>query len=159
MIHLLKVVSRTLVLFALIFICIAEKVLAQSCTNWLQLPSYRSYVSVGDLDMGNQITVEASFMPTTTYTGGQIWARDLVSKPIHPTDANYLLRPNNAEITTTNGYFRTPDICEIQLNKLYHAAMVHDGKTLKFYRNGFLMSSVPATGKLYQNDFETRIGL
>ena len=56
---------------------------------------------------------------------------------------------NNAEITTSNGYFRTPDICEIELNKTYHAAMTYDGVTLKFYRNGYLMSQVAATGNLF----------
>ena len=137
-----------------------SKANAQSCNNWLFLPSYQSYVRIGDLDVaGNKITVEATFMRTTPYTGGQIWAGDLVSKHNNPSDVNYLLRPNNAEITTTNGYFRTPDICEIELNKTYHVAMVYDGTTLKFYRNGFLMSSVPVTGNMYQNNFQTRIGL
>ena len=36
--------------------------------------------------------------------------------------------------------------------------MVYNGSTLKFYRNGFLMSQVNATGNLFQNDFNTRIG-
>lgn len=131
-----------------------------SCTNWLNLPSYQSYVSIGDLDVpGNVITVEATFVRTAPYSNGYNWAGDLVSKHVDPTDANYLLRPNNAEITTTNGYFSTPPICEIQLNKVYHAAMVYDGSRLKFYRNGFLMSSVPATGNLFQNNHQARIGL
>lgn len=131
-----------------------------NCNNWLSLPAYQSYVSIGDLDItGNQITVEATFMRTAPYTGGQVWAGDLVSKHTDPNDANYLLRPNNAEITTSNGYFRTPDICEIELNKTYHAAFVYNGSTLKFYRNGYLMSSVAASGTLFQNNLMTRIGL
>ena len=117
-------------------------------------------MNVGDLDIpGNQITVEAIFSRTAPYLGGYVWAGDLVSKHTDPSDVNYLLRPNNAEITTNNGYFCTPPICEIQLNKVYHAAMVYDGNTLKFYRNGFLMSSVPASGNLFQNNLQTRIGL
>ncbi len=36
--------------------------------------------------------------------------------------------------------------------------MVYDGATLKFYRNGFLMSQVAATGNLVQNNWKTRIG-
>lgn len=131
-----------------------------NCNNWLRLPTYQSYVRVGDLDIvGNQITVEAVFTRTTSYTGGQAWAGDLVSKHNTPSDVNYLLRPNGAEITTTNGYFNTPNICEIELNKTYHVAMTYDGATLKFYRNGFLMSSTPATGNMFQNNFQTRIGL
>lgn len=158
--HQLTVVFR-IIIFPAFFLLVHQGFLAaQTCNNWLNLPSYQSYVSIGDLDVaGTKITVEATFMRTAPYTGGQIWAGDLVSKHVHPTDANYLLRPNNAEITTSNGYFRTPDICEIELNKIYHAAMVYDGSTLKFYRNGYLMSSVPATGTMYQNNYETRIGL
>lgn len=131
-----------------------------ACNNWLNLPSYQSYIQVGDLDIpGTQITVEATFVRTAPYSGPQVYAGDLVSKHNHPTDGNYLLRPNNAEITTTKGYFKTPDICDIELNKTYHVAFTYDGATLKFYRNGFLMSSTPATGTLFQNDFQTRIGL
>lgn len=158
--HLRTALSRTIGTVFLFLFHFVEKASSQTCNNWLSLPSYQSYVSLGDLDVtGDKITVEATFMRTTPYSGGQIWAGDLVSKHNDPSDANYLLRPNNAEITTTNGYFRTPDICEIELNKIYHAAMVYDGTTLKFYRNGFLMSSVPVTGNMFQNNFQTRIGL
>ncbi len=130
-----------------------------TCNNWLYLPSQPSAVECGDLDVsGNQITVEALINRTVPYTGGALYAGDVVSKHKDPTDANYLLRPNEAEITTTNGYFITPPICEIELNKTYHVAMVYDGATLKFYRNGFLMSQVAATGDLIQNDWPLRIG-
>ena len=130
-----------------------------SCNNWLSNPSSPSYAEVGQVNItGNKITVEAVFNRTTPYSGGLLYAGDLVSKHNTPADANYLLRPNNAEITTSNGYFRTPDICEIELNKTYHVAMVYDGATLKFYRNGFLMSQVAATGNLFQNNWKTRIG-
>ena len=107
----------------------------------------------------NKITVEAMINRTTPYTGGRLYAGDVVSKHDAPWDANYLLRPNSAEITTTNGYFITPEICEIQLNKTYHIAMTYDGTTLKFYRNGFLMSQTPATGTLFQNNWPLRIGV
>lgn len=131
-----------------------------TCNNWLSLPSYQSYVTLGDLDIpGNTVTVEAVFVRTSPYSGGYNWAGDLVSKHIDPNDVNYLLRPNNAEITTNAGFFITPPICEIELNRTYHAAMVYDGSTLKFYRNGFLMSQVPATGNLIQNNHPARIGL
>lgn len=152
-------------LFAVMFflsLLIGSNVSGQTCQNsWLSLPAYNSYVSVGDLDVpGNTITVEAIFIRTAPYTNGDVWAGDLVSKHNNPPDINYLLRPNSAEITTSvNGYVRTPPVCEIELHKVYHVAMVYDGSMLKFYRNGFLMSSVAASGTLYQNDFNTRIGL
>ena len=153
-----------ILILALAFLFCSIHVFSQnenvSCNSWLSLPSYLSAVSVGDLDItGNQVTLEAMFVRTTDYSNGYNWAGDLVSKHVDPNNVNYLLRPNNAEITTSNGYFTTPQICEIELNKLYHVAMVYNGSILKFYRNGFLMSSVPATGNLYQNNFLTKIGL
>ena len=130
------------------------------CDNWLYLPALYSYMSVGHLNVpGNQITVEAMINRTAPYSGGPLYAGDIVSKHNDPTDVNYLLRPNSAEITTTNGYFRTPDICEIKINKTYHVAMVYDGSSLKFYRNGYLMSQIAASGDLLQNGWDTRIGL
>ncbi|MCM5528539.1 PKD domain-containing protein [Parasegetibacter sp. NRK P23] len=116
-------------------------------------------IKVGDIDVsGNQMTVEAVFTRTVAYTGGYLYAGNIVSKHDDPSNINYLLRPSSAEITTSNGYFATPQVCDIQLNRTYHVAMVYDGSTLKFYRNGYLMSEVAATGDLYQNDFITTIG-
>ena len=46
----------------------------------------------------------------------------------------------------------------IELNKTYHVAMVYDGSFLKYYRNGYLISQVPATGNLIQNNWITQIG-
>ena len=130
-----------------------------SCNNWLNTQVLGQSVKIGDLDVsGTQITVEATINRTSPYVGAYNYAGDIVSKHTDPNDANYLLRPNNAEITTSNGYFITPPICDIQLNKTYHIALVYNGTTLKFYRNGFLMSQVAATGNLFQNNLLTTIG-
>ncbi|MEQ1799073.1 MAG: LamG-like jellyroll fold domain-containing protein [Lacibacter sp.] len=130
------------------------------CDNWLFNPSFVSAANIGDLDIsGDKITVEALINRTTPWSGGTLLAGDVVSKHSNTTDANYLLRPNSAQITTTNGHFLTPEICDIELNKTYHIAMVYDGQALKFYRNGFLMSQVAVTGNLILNDWNTRIGL
>ncbi len=130
------------------------------CSNTLNLPSQPSYVRIGDLDIpGNKITVEATINRTAPWSGSDLYQGDIVSKHEDPTDCNYLLRPSSAEITTTNGYFKTPVICPIQLNETYHVAMVYDGSTLKFFRNGYLMSQVAATGNLVLNNWQTQIGL
>jgi gliding motility-associated-like protein len=131
-----------------------------TCNDWLGLPSQPSFVNIGDLDVpGNQITVEAEINRTTAYSGGFLYAGDIVSKHRDPININYLLRPSDAEITTEDGvYHITPPVCDIQLNKTYHVAMVYDGTTLKFYRNGLLLSQVAVSGNLFQNDFQTRIG-
>lgn len=151
---------RTLLL-ALFIIIFASPVFAQlKCDNWLFLPSQPAYVQVGDLDVaGDQITVEAVFNRTAPWTGSDLYQGDLVSKHYGPPDCNYLLRPGSAEITTSRGYFKTPEICDIELNKTYHVAMVYNGRSLKFYRNGELRSEIAATGNLFQNDWKTQIGL
>ena len=132
---------------------------AQSCTNWLNIPSKGAFFRIGDLDItGSKLTIEATFNRTAPWSGDDHFQGDLVSKHKGPDDCNYLLRPGSAEITTSNGYFKTPEICPIELNKTYHAAMVYDGSTLKFYRNGFLMSQTNASGDLIQNDWQTQIG-
>ena len=131
-----------------------------SCNNWLNLPSTMSFATIGDLDVpGTAMTIEATFNRKQPWTGVDLWQGDLVSKHTSPSDCNYLLRPGSAEITTTNGYFKTPAICPIELNKTYHVAMTYDGATLKFYRNGYLMSQIAATGGLYVNNAVARIGL
>lgn len=135
------------------------QVLQTPCNNWLKTTNPGDAVKIGDLDItGNKITVEASFNRTAPYTGGYLYGGDLVSKHADPTDCNYLLRPNNAEITTTNGFFQTPPVCEIELNKTHHAAMTYDGASLKFYRNGFLLKEIPASGNLILNNWLTTIG-
>lgn len=137
-----------------------SNVSSQNCNNWLKVGVRPSFVSIGDLDIsGSQITVEAMITRTAPYSGGDLWAGDVVAKHKNQLDANYLLRPGSAEITTSNGYYITPPVCSIELNKTYHIAMVYNGTSLKFYRNGYLMSQVFATGNLIQNDWPTQLGL
>lgn len=144
-----------------VFYCLAGcfTCLAQDCTNWLNLPSNPSFVAIGDLDIpGNQITVEAEINMTLPFGGGPTLGSDIVAKYADPSDANYLLRAQNAQITTTTGFYKTPDACSFELNKTYHVAMVYDGSSLKYYRNGFLVSQIAATGNLIQNNWLTQIG-
>lgn len=132
-----------------------------ACDDWLSTPVVNSSVSAGDLDIaGNTITVEALINRTEPYLpgGGNNTEGDIVSKHNTFSDVNYLLRPNHAYITTTNGFFGTPDVCDLLLNKTYHVAMVYDGSILKFYRDGMLMSQINATGNLILNNWQTRIG-
>jgi len=148
--------------FLILLAIISTKSYAQvSCDNWLYTPSRYSYVDIGNLNVtGNQITVEAVFNRTQPYVpgGADNTEGDLVSKHDNPTDVNYLLRPNEGSITTTNGFFMTPVASTADLNKTYHVAMVYDGDTLKFYRDGCLISKIAASGDLYQNNWDTRIG-
>lgn len=133
-----------------------------NCSEWLSLPSYPSYVNIGDLDIpGNQLTIEALVNRTGPYNPGVGDGNegDIVSKHWDPTNVNYLLRLNHAFITTDQGFFQTGDPCPIQLNQTYHVALVYDGTTLKYYRDGFLLSYTPASGNLIQSDLPTRIGL
>ena len=149
-------------IFLILFYFISFKSFSQvNCNTWLSTPARYSYVDIGKLNVtGNQITVEAVFNRTQPYLpgGGDGTEGDLVSKHDNPNDVNYLLRPNEGSITTSNGFFTTPIISTASLNKTYHVAMVYDGDTLKFYRDGCLISKVAASGDLYQNNWDTRIG-
>lgn len=148
------------IICSLIAVAASAQFTPPSCNNWLYLPGTPySSIQLGDLDVpGTQITVEAEFCRTAPYTGGPLYAGDLVSKHEDPNTVNYLLRPNDAEITTSDGYFQTPAVCDIALNTTYHVAMTYDGSTLKFYRNGVLVSQIAATGTLVQQDIPTEIG-
>ena len=140
-------------------LCLAGNSTKIGCDNWLKTPYQESWVGVGDLDIpGDQLTVEAIYNRTIPMPGEPFWDADLVSKHLRFDDVNYLLRAGHAEITTTKGFFSTPEVCMIDFERTYHVAMVYDGKKLKFYRNGFLMSEAPVTGNMAQNDWETRIG-
>lgn len=129
--------------------------ISQTCNNWLFTPSQPSYVDIGDLDVsGNKLTVECNFYAIYDNNG----FGDLVSKHKGPVDVNYLLRSGSAEITTTNGYFSASAGCRVEPNRIYHAAMVYDGSTLRFYRNGYKMAETPVTGNMVLNDWKTWIG-
>ena len=130
--------KRFILVFTLITFSFFKSFSQLTCNNWLYTPSYQSYVSVGDLDIpGNQITVEAVFNRIAPYTVVKFGPVILFQNILILLMLIILLRPNNAEITTTNGYFRTPDICEIQLNKTYHVALVYDGVELKVLQKWF----------------------
>jgi len=126
--------------------------------TWLHLNNSLEYVDIGDLDVtGDQLTVEAKIYQT------QASLADIVSKHQGGSNVNYLLRPYQAEITTTNGYAATPVYCGAsfqyaELNTCLHIAMVYDGTTLSHYINGNLNSQTPATGNLVTNNYTTKIG-
>lgn len=152
-----KRLVRPLLLFCLFVVCKTGFSQQAGCSDWLFTPSRPSAVNIGRLDVtGDKITVEAEIFQTAN--NPELNSADIVSKHSDPSDNNYLLRPHYASITTTAGFFQTPEICALEDNKRYHVAMVYDGKSLKFYRNGFLMSEIAAHGDLIQNNFNTRIG-
>lgn len=129
--------------------------ISSDCVNptWLSIPHRLSGVAIGDLDItGNQVTIEASCNAIGDTT------RALVSKHEYPGDVNYFLCPDLAQITTTNGFYSVASPCNFVNNKTYHVALVYNGTTLKLYRNGFLMGSIPATGNLITNNWPTTIG-
>lgn len=108
--------KKLLFVFFTLFICLSICE-AQTCNNWLNTPSVSSSVNIGDLDVtGNKVTVEAIINRTQPYLPGvgNNTEGDIVSKHIDATNINYLLRPNHAWITTTDGFFGTPDICELE---------------------------------------------
>lgn len=131
-----------------------------TCNNWLRTQAVGQSVTVGDLDISNnQVTVEANFNCSSFPINRPDKQQDIVSKHANTTDINYVLRMDLAGVTTTTGQHLTPLPCDnLVLNKTYHVAMVYDGSSLKFYRDGFLMSQIACTGNLILNDWLTTIG-
>jgi gliding motility-associated-like protein len=128
------------------------------CSDWLLTPSLGSKVLIGDLDItGNQVTVEAVFNRSQPLNSG-VYPGHLVSKHTDQTNVNYSLFPNGCSITTdVSGYKETFQTCLLDLNRTYHVAMVYDGSSLKYYRDGFLMSQVPCTGNMINNNLAATI--
>ncbi|MCU0430903.1 MAG: T9SS type A sorting domain-containing protein [Cytophagaceae bacterium] len=125
---------------------------SQTSSTWFRSVDSIEYVDIGDLDIpGNQLTVEALVYRTAS-------GADIVSKHCSPANANYLLRLGSASITTTDGFFLANGCTGAALNVFYHVALTYNGSELRFYINGGLVGSTPATGNLFQNDFSTKIG-
>jgi hypothetical protein len=133
---------------------------SQNCNTWLRTTTNGSNVTVGDLDVqGNTVTVEATFNCMALPGNSQGFFGHMISKHTNQFDDNYALWANGCAITTNTGGERiVTENCTIQLNKTYHVAMVYDGITLKFYRNGFLQGQANKTGTLILNNLLTTIG-
>jgi hypothetical protein len=154
----LKIRSKILFFLSLVIIINIPCFSQTRCNSWLYISGERSGVDIGSIGVtGQKITVECLFNRTTPYdpisNGGE-----LISNHCSPENVNYLLRPNSASITTTNGFFQVITSQEISLNVTYHTAMVYDGSWLKLYRNGILVAQTAASGNLLGNLFTTKIG-
>jgi gliding motility-associated-like protein len=122
-----------------------------SFSQSLQLTTSPQWVNVGDIDVvGNQLTVEA----LVYYTGGV----DVVSKHTGPPNVNYLLRLSSFELTTTSGFYLMPNPYVMSPNTWYHIAGTYDGSNIRYYVNGCLVITVPATGNLITQNLATAIG-
>jgi hypothetical protein len=145
----------------LLFILSSPKIgFAQTrCNTWLYIGGGRSGVDIDRIHIsGTSMTVECLFNRTTPYEPITQGGGELVSSHCSPVNVNYLLRPNSAQITTTNGFFQATDYASIALNTTYHAAMVYNGSTLTLYRNGIIVAQTAATGNLITNSYTTKIG-
>jgi len=113
------------------------------------------WVAAGDIDVsGNQITIEAIFKKANTAN-----ATNIVSKHTDEATCNYLLRPNSFQLATTNGFYVCLNTQPTLQNTWYHAAATYDGSQIKYYINGCLINSIPASGNLVNNNLITGIGM
>lgn len=127
------------------------------CNAYLKVHDIESGVSIGDLDVsGDQLTIEVVFNTdsyNSTYMGG-----DLISKHCNTNDVNYLVRPNQVSITTTNGFYNINAPCNAEPGITYYLALVYNGQSLKFYRNWELLEEISASGNLITNNWPAKIG-
>lgn len=114
----------------------------------------QKWVAIGDLDVpGTQITVEALYKRVAN---GNI--QNIVSKHVDPSNVNYLLRPNNFQITTSAGFKVVMSPIPVVNNVWYHVAATYDGNSIKLYINGCLVADSIHSGTIVTNDFISAIG-
>ena len=113
----------------LLFLCLTLFSLigySQNSLNTAPAPNQR-WVAIGDLDVsGNQITVEALYRRAAN---GNI--QNIISKHVDPSNVNYLLRPNNFQITTSGGFKVVMSPIPVINNVWYHVAATYDGSSIK----------------------------
>ncbi len=104
-----------------------------NCGSYAKISNLNNGFRAGNIDVsGNQLTVEAVIHSQGPNVGtNSVISQDIVSKHQSASDANYLLRINHAEITTTNGFYATELICVPTVNQTFHIAMVYDGALAK----------------------------
>jgi hypothetical protein len=154
--------SKILILFVFVFsIIFRSNLLSQN--KWAYFGNTASsclnYIEIGNVTIsGYTLTVEASFNLTPNNANCTSTPyHDIVSKHYDISDVNYLLRPGNAEITTVNGFYKTEPV-DISPEDCHHAAMVYDGKYLKFFLDSSFVDSVVVTGNIITNSLLTKIG-
>jgi hypothetical protein len=118
-----------------------------------------NYIDIGNISIsGNMLTVEAAYhlIPGNENCSSTPY-HDIVSKHYDNRDVNYLLRPDHAEINTTTGFYSTNPV-QISEDKCHHAAMVYDGRYLKFFLDSSFVDSIAVTGDLTTNSLTTKVG-
>ncbi|MFM7668167.1 MAG: LamG-like jellyroll fold domain-containing protein [Bacteroidota bacterium] len=139
--------------FRFFFLFFTYSVFGQNSLNTAPAPNQR-WVAIGDLDVaGTQITVEALYKRVAN---GNI--QNIVSKHVDPSNVNYLLRPNNFQITTSGGFKVVMSPIPVVNNVWYHVAATYDGSSIKLYINGCLVADSAHTGTIVTNDFVSAIG-
>ena len=139
--------------FRLFFVFFTCSVFSQNSLNTAPAPNQR-WVAIGDLDVsGSQITVEALYKRVAN---GNI--QNIISKHVDPSNVNYLLRPNNFQITTSGGFKVVMSPIPVVNNTWYHVAATYDGSSIKLYINGCLVADSTHSGTIVTNDFVSAIG-
>ncbi len=144
---------KILYLFYFFILLSSNLTISQNSLNTFPAPTQR-WVAIGDLDVaGSQITVEALYKRAAN---GNI--QNIISKHLDPSNVNYLLRPNNFQITTTGGFKVVMSPIPVVNNVWYHVAATYDGSSIKLYINGCLVADSAHTGTIVTNDLVAAIG-
>lgn len=134
------------------------------CSQQLHLPSSSNWLNLGDVGIsGSNITMEALiFMEASPISANKF---DILSKHENIDNVNYFFRHTNFGITTyDNGtagpitFYNLFSDYDFELFRLYHVAATYDGAMMRYYVNGCLVNTLPASGNLFQNSFPTGLG-
>ena len=139
--------------FSLAFIFLSYISFSQNSLNTFPAPTQR-WLAIGDLDVGGtQLTIEGLYK-----RGANGNIQNIISKHLDPTNVNYLLRPNNFQITTSSGFKVVNSPIPVVNNVWYHIAATYDGASIKLYINGCLVADSAHTGTIVTNDLVSAIG-
>jgi hypothetical protein len=128
------------------------------CQHWLHFPTTNNNrLDIGNLEVtGDSLTIEAlvtvqNFSPPTD-------AGDIVSKHTNALNCSYLFRPTQFAIRTSMGFVELANPLPLCYDSTYHLAGTYDGDSLKYYVNGYKLSSKHHTGVIAPNALVTGIG-
>jgi hypothetical protein len=130
--------------------------------NGLQFDGVNDYVTMNEFpDIYDRITLSAWIKPSTVSRD-----QDIVSRARQTSYTGYEFGLTSAgelffriNPTSSSYAFRTSSGAAIAANIWQHIAVTYDGTNIRFYKNGALISTVAAGGRLYPTSSSLFIGI
>ena len=110
------------------------------------------------LDLTTRMTLEAWVNPVTINSFRTVLLKERAGQLSYALYGNSDLDRPRGEIFTSAGWSNSQGTSQLPVNTWSHLAATYDGATLRFYLNGVLAGSAPATGSIIVSANPLRIG-